>query len=280
MTDILLSFLITYRTPERKSGHNYSTIFDLFENLSKTFVDKDREKIEIIIKIDNDDVQAISDCTQLHKYHFKTKVLQYGKWEGRWCFNYHQMYMFSYVDKKSRFICIITDDCLFYSEKGKNLIKELETHKDNNYVIFGGSPFKNEKELVQINPKERYDKKTDYKTVSKSWTTHYYIEGNSIVSKKIIECMGNMGWSVNIDITLGILPMLLYKKYNISIFNVLQNLVMERKDNYREDKNVPSTFNETFQIVEEKIKPDSYYYDLTEQQAKNIYLNMKEDGVI
>ena len=73
---------------------------------------------------------------------------------------------------------------------------------------------------------------------------------------------------------------MLYTIYDINILKILQNLVMYRKDNQRNDKYEKNSFNELLRLTVIDIDPKSYFFDLTEQQVRNLYLNIKEDGLL
>jgi hypothetical protein len=94
-----------------------------------------------------------------------------------------------------------------------------------------------------------------------------------IVSTKIFEVIGNCGWQIHIDATCALLNVILYQKYGINLDYLLDSKYLSRMDSVRADKLNPpqNPFNTSI---------PSYYYTLIEQQAKNIYLNMKEDGVL
>ncbi len=276
----LISFLITYRTPTLKSGANYSDIKTLFDNMEEIFGQEDIDKIEFLIRIDNDDEAAISDCKKVKKRKFNVRVFQHDKWEGRWCFNYHQMYLFSQVNKNTKFIGILTDDCTLDVGKGKNLIKELEQYKDEPYVIFWGSPHIQKDYIFEHDFIDRYNKVVNYRNNTALWTTSFMVYGYPITSRKIYECMGNAGWVLNVDVHFGLLILTLFHNHKIHLTRVLQNFVICRKDNDRIAKKEKNTFNKITRIADIVPPKDAYFFDLTEQQAKNIYLNIKEDNLL
>lgn len=288
----LISFLICYRTEER-SDHGCS----LFTNLKKfndALKPEDRSKIEILIRTDNDDRLAhnrLNDAKFINSLGFPIRVFKHNRWEGRFTFNYHYMYLFSQRNPESKFIGFMTDDCLF-TEKCGNMIQELEErYLNKDYVVLHSSPIQQDTYPptwpLDLNMKERLKEIIelgDYKTleVTKRWCTSFLTESYPIVSSKLIEVIGNLGWQVNIDSTLALLNIILYQKYGLNIHFVLDTKHFIRMDSVRIDKeNIPKyPFNHDMTLNASKTSSNQYLYKLMEQQAKNIYLNMKEDGVL
>jgi len=279
MNETKLSFLMCYRTPDRSD--NQISITEVLNNLQFGFKPEDRKKIEVLIKIDADDTLAnnLFSDRYLNGYDYDIRVFSTDRANGRWAFNYHQMYLFSKINPNSRYVGILTDDQKIHP-KIKYLFEEIEQdYNDLDYVFFCDSPYQeNSKHSTPF--LERLGTITDIKSQASLWCTSYLIESCPIVTTKLLEVMGNCGWQVNIDATLGLLNVILYHDYKINIAKVLGSKWFQREDTFRMDKNTVDNFHVGFHLDASTPIVHPMLLKLTEQQAKNIYLNMKEEGVL
>jgi len=200
------------------------------------------------------------------------------------------MFLFSQRNPNSKFIGFMTDDC-FFEDKIRYMFEELETkYIDLDYAVFSScstSYYPTPEHHQRFDVKDRLafvTKLGDYKDlkVTKKWATNYLTDAYPIVSAKLLEVIGNVGWQVNIDATLALLNIILYQKYGINISFLLLNKSFDRLDVARKEKEnpEPTPFNYEMKIDSSNNSQNPYLYVLTEQQAKNIYLNMKEDDVL
>lgn len=270
MSSPLLSVLLLYRTPPIHPGSPRRDIKKFFEDLNKIFSPSD---VEILIRLDKDDKEALDMIPFIKKQPFTTKVFIYNRWEGRFSFNYSQSHLFINIHPETKFIMTLNDDSCFYIKRAKGILDELKQYKDEKYVVFWGVPKTiGDNEKIELNMDTHYTKDISYNKVT--------IFSHPIVSKKIIECMGSTGWITFIDDTIGLIIYFLYRIYGVNIVKILQKLVIERKNNYRDISLNSESFNLETQICEASYNPNAYFYELIKQQAKNIYLNMKEDKLI
>ena len=288
---ILLSYLICYRNPDRTDDP--CNLFRVLNKFRKDIKETDYDKIEILIRIDKDDIPTLNrlvNSSYISAYPMKIRIFNFNRWEGRHTFNYHYMFLFSQRNPNSKFIGFMTDDCLFH-DKIEHIIEELETkYLDLDYAVFFSCAtecYPTPEIYKQFHIKTKLDfitKMGDYKTldVTEKWSTNFLTESYPIVSCKLLEVMSNLGWQVNIDSTLGLLNIMLYQKYGVNIAFLLENKSFIRKDCNRTDKETPAPnpFNHDMVLNASKNSKNKYLYTLMEQQAKNIYLNMKEDGVL
>jgi len=291
MSNPLLSFLVCYKSPERSDDP--CNLFTVLEGLKNSIKPEDYGKIEFLIRIDSDDIVAYNKLVEygyVAGYPMNIKVFQFKPWEGRYTFNYHYTFLFSQRAYCSKYVGFLTDDCLIH-DKIKYMIEELETkYPDIEYGVFHSSetevwPVPEHHKKFHVKERlEAITKMGDYKdlTVTQKWCSNFLTESYPIVTSKIFEIMGNCGWQVNIDSTLALLNVILYQKYGINIAFLLDSKSFSRLDAVRAEKEKPepNSFNHRMTLNASKTSDDPYLYVLMEQQAKNIYLNMKEDGVL
>ena len=286
MSQCTLSFLMCYRTQD--STRAVTDITDILPNLASCFTKEEEAKVEVLIKIDKDDTGAhnllvIQDYVS--KFGFPIKVFITERGEGRHAFNYHYMHLFSQKNPDSKYIGFITDDVYVFPKLGKFFSEVEEDYSDLDYVIFHDSPFA-ELERHSTPFVERMKIVKDYEQHIAKICTSYLTSSYPIVSSKLFEVMGNLSWQINIDSGLGLLGTILYSKYEINIFRVLACKYFNRTDNMRVDKKLeaedPSSdfFNANLTLHGSSINVHPYLLKLMEQQARNIYLNIKEEGVL
>ena len=291
MSNPLISFLICYRTEEQSD--NRCNLFMMLQAFKDFLKPTDYDKVEVLVRIDDDDIVAhdrlVRDNYQ-QQLPFTFKVFEHNKWEGRYAFNYHHMYLFSQRNPNSKFIGFMGDDCI-HLPKCKDMIDEIEKkYLNKDYVILRSSDYDDTyppKKPTDLKMKQRLEEITkmgDYRDlkVTQRWCTSFLVESYPIVSVKLLEVIGNLGWQLNIDSTLSLLNIMLYQKYGLNMYFMLDSKLYNRMDGTRKDKiNPPAKiFNHEMTLHGSKASGNPYLYTLMEQQAKNIYLNMKEEGVL
>ena len=262
MNSPLLSLLLPYQTcPFINGSYPNLHIEDFLDNLNTILLESERDKIELLIKIDDDDTEAINLIPKIEStYLFYIKCFVSERKQGRESLHDFYNYLFSQTNPNSKFIGFFADDILFHFPKATGLISELEQYQENKYVIFWGVPSSiGDNEVVPL-PERLYLEDISLNKVT--------IFSTPIVSRTILESMINISNLQNIDATMGVLVYFLDRLYSVNIVKLLQKLVTIRKDNLRPDKdNIIYKLNSTF-------------YDIIKLQADNIYLNIKNEGLI
>jgi hypothetical protein len=265
----IISFLMCYRVNHQlNSGNDIYTFFDSF---TQHIPELDHSKFEFIIKIDSDDVIAslvLSDVQRKYKT-LNIRFESYDRWSGRATLYLNYAYLFTQRSMSSRFIGFITGDCLIT----RNFLTEIETllnDKQANYCIFSSQLDYNQLEHAG-----------NYR-VNHHWAGGGLTEPFPIVSVRVIEVVGGMGWQSNIDNWLSLLNVICYHKYGVMLYKrtplpyIELNPVRQQMliDEYY------GRFNEEMYTSISQKPQNSYYFNLVEQQAQNIYLNMREEKIV
>lgn len=257
----LLTILLIYR-----HMRDEQILYNFFDSFIKVMNNEDLRKVEFLIKVDMDDLFSISEfCLNkfLQKRYPKLiiRLFAFRRWEGKPVLNYQYWYLFTQRNISSTYMTWVVDDCEFF----KNIIPDLIKEKDK-YVIY----------LSNTHTKERLELMKDYRNNPARMVSPF-----AIISNKIIEIIGNMGISMSTDGWISLINIILYTKYKINIVkqNACVQLVNTR--NYKNNYNYQKTlFNVDFVYSGTAIPENKYYFNLVEQQARNIYLNMLADKII
>ena len=269
--DCLLSVLVCCRMTRGIGGP--TDILQLLSSIFQYWSPLHQSQTEILIKFDLDDELAIHELLEkglIEKLVAdfgspsppKIRYFIYNRWEGKKTFNYHYNFLFSQRNPKSKLIGFATDDS-FYQGDILNKVGDLDKpaiYLRSNII---------ETVLKSIN---------DYRSPEelRKWACGELTDPYPFVSSSLIEYAGSMGWQQNIDNWLSLLGAIVYKKYNINLFQNIP-IVIQRKTDERpglEARNY-SKFNEEMFVDDTTFPKNDYYFKLIEQQAKNIYLNMK-----
>lgn len=267
----ILSFLVCCRFCKENN-----ILYKFLDSVERVFnTPEQRKQIEILIKFDIDDEKAIREILEkelLKKYPLIIRPYFYRRWEGRLTLNLQYMFLFSRKAKTSKYIVFATDDCVVEG----NFLPIIEKHLNQPYCIFTRHSHK----------KEKLEAAREYKKPKEEggylWSGAGLTEPFPIVSDRIIECCGNMGWQVNIDNWLSLLNVIMYTKYkvNLMIDLLIPHIGFNPNPIGKQPEYFVGHFNMEMFVSGTKTCENDYYFDLTERQAKNIYLNMKEEGYI
>lgn len=275
--DCLLSVLVCCRMTRGIGGP--TDILKLISSIFQYWSPLSQSKTEILIKFDLDDELAIHEVLEKNMLEKivtdfgspsppKLRYFIYGRWEGKKTFNYHYQYLFSQRNPKSKFITFATDDSFYQKDLLHVLNIPISKYGVDKPKIFIRSCM-----ITQI-----LNSITDYRNPEelRKWASGELTDPFPIVSSNIIEWCGNMGWGQNIDNWLSLLGVVVYKKYGINLLEDLP-ISIERKTDERpglEARNY-SQFNKEMFVDDTTFPQNQYYFDLVEQQAKNLYLNIK-----
>lgn len=267
----LITFLMCYRANHIINRENDIVAF--FDSFLRQITKQDHSKFEFIIKLDSDDEYAIKELFEIGlKQEFPTlniRFIIYPRWSGRATLYLNYMTMFSKRNPSSKCTGFVTGDCLI----ARNFLPELEIcleSKECNYFIFSSQLDMNQLEYVR-----RY-RHVDY------WTKGGLTEPFPIIACRLLEVIGSMGWQSNIDNWLSLINVIFYHTYGKLIYKKVSlpyielNLIPQKmiKDDYL------SNFNSDMYTSCSKFPESQYYFNLIEQQVKNIYLNMKAEGLL
>ena len=235
---------------------NPDSQISLFLSSVLACVDNPKDKIEFIIKYDSDDSQ-IPDDDFFNEYPFSIKRIVMARGEGRHSIHLDHMYCFAQRDLRSRFIMIGSDDFIF---NRPGFIDDILNIKDEICVVGYAKP------RVDL-----YKNKWQDPTMIEVWKHN---EGVCLpcFSVKFIEIVQNFGWQCNTDNWQTLLTILMYEKYNIDIFKTISPFYSRNPT--LGNSGYSKTYN-NMEIDGSRNCQNKYYFNLVEQQAKNLALNIK-----
>src|SRR5688572_29181641 len=103
-----------------------------FETAMECIAPHERDKIEFLIKFDEDDDQRLPD-SYFERFPLKIRTFCWSRGEGRHGLHHAQEYLFTQRDPRSRF-CHMTADDFFFTRS--NFVSEILALPDE-YVILG-----------------------------------------------------------------------------------------------------------------------------------------------
>jgi len=239
------------------------SIFTLLDGAVKSIPPSFYNQVEFLIKFDNDDKVAKARVNELSKYPFQIKSFFYNRWEGLATANYHLSFLFLYRDITSNFIGMVGDDAVFLEEATTCLFDTLQAQVNNKYAIISST---------------EHELNTDYQTNQNNWILS--VDDYPIVSSKIIEISSGYGFQANVNNWVSLLQNILYYKYNVNLNHRIIKYAARDNRQVKHFANDKEYFNKEFFISNERYCTNPYYFTLVEQQARNIYLNMKEEGLL
>jgi hypothetical protein len=276
--DCLLSVLMCVRMTRGIGGP--TDILTFLSSLFQKWTPLSQSKTEFLIKFDLDDETAIKKLflegrinKMIREFNSPSppiiRYFIYNRWEGKKTFNYHYQYLFSQRNPKSKFITFATDDSYYVDD----LIEKLSPVINQEYKILIRSEMYNNVLGTISTWKEPCE--------LRKWASGDLTDPYPIVSSKIIEICGGMGWQQNIDNWFSLLGVILFKKYNIQIFQTFP-VCINRKTEERIGLESPnySAFNKEMFVDDTTFPQNNYYLKLVETQATSIFLHMKNENLI
>tara|TARA_R110002153_G_scaffold113768_5_gene256173 strand:+ start:2008 stop:2790 length:783 start_codon:yes stop_codon:yes gene_type:complete len=251
----MLTLILTSRVKDNKD----SSMEQLLTSLKEC--GGNATNCEVLIKYDSDDDQRPTQ-EYFDKFPFSVKAFVWSRGEGRHGFHLDHFYLFSQRNRKSTFVLLCADDFTFIK---KGFIDDILSIEDE-YCFIG--PHRPRVELY----KDRWREPQ----VMEVWKHN---EGVSLpcFSVRCIEVLQNYGWQCNGDNWKTLLHILMYESYGIDLWRTVPNFFS------RNPTDGTSGFGKSYNNMEmdgNKNPSNTYYYDLVQQQAKNLYLNIISDKLI
>jgi hypothetical protein len=240
----------------RKKGNPDHNLIRFFESAVQTIPEKG--EVEFLIKFDTDDTARPSD--ELAEFPFDIRTFAYERGEGRHALHNDYCYLFAQRNIKSRFCCVIADDCFFTR------------------VGFVSDVLKIKEEICFIGPKrpqiEEYAENWDRPEMINKWKLD--VTSFPILTTRVIEITRNFGWHCNVDNWVTLLHLLFYRIYKKDLWMTIESFY---KPTGEGKSGLSPTYN-NMEIDYWRFPKNEYYFDLVKQQVKNLYLNMEFGGFI
>jgi hypothetical protein len=216
---------------------------------------EERDKIEFLIKYDNDDDQRPPDRF-FAGYPFQIKTFVWSRGEGRHYLHHAQEYLFTQRDPRSRFLLMTADDFEFTRT---GFVSEILSIPDE-FIILG--PVRP--------PIESFAGIYEKEEAVRRWVTSFGLL-SPVVSVRLIEVCQNFGWQSNVDSWLMGLSVVLFDLYGIVLWRQFDEFY-RRGGGY--GLGDTPTYN-NMEITCMKGPFNKYWFELVRRQARNLYLNMQ-----
>ena len=215
----------------------------------------ERDKIEFLIKYDEDDDQRPPDSF-FAQYPFKIRTFVWGRGEGRHSLHHAQEYLFAQRDPQSRFLLMTADDFKFIRT---GFVSEILAIKDEFVILGRNRP-----------PIEAWSGCYEQEEKIRQWVVSF--EGLSpVISVRLIEVCQNFGWQSNVDSWLMGLSVVLYDMYAIIIWRAMTPFYERGGGGGLGDT---PTYN-NMELTGIHGPDNKYWFELVRRQARNLYLNMR-----
>lgn len=209
------------------------------------------DNCEVLIKYDSDDDEKPKDDE--FNYPFNIRTFIWNRYDGRYSLHMDYQYLFTQIDKRSKLVINISDDFYFIR---KNIFDELLSITNDYSIIF-------------CHDHTEAENDTNYR-INKKFFNDCEI---MVMSVKLITILGGFGFQPNTDNWTQLLHVILLQKYGINISKKVELFYeRNRSQNDWSDKKEYSTIRAYDFTNYNK----EFYFDLIEQQSKNIYLNLKD----
>lgn len=244
-------------------GNPDSNIKHLIDSAVCTVDPTDYNKIEFLIKYDWDDTQRLSQDS-FSNYPFPCKLFVYERGEGRHHTHHTCEYLFANRNPSFKWVMNMSDDFHFTR---KDWLKDIESIKDE-YMIVGYT-----RPTFEIN--------SVCDVYRKCFPVNFDMDngiGNycPLMTTKLIEVAQNFGWQPNPDAWMVLLQMTLYRKYGFLLWKQIPQFY-QRNGGYGsgDTPTRPNTdIYNNMTISGSRLPRNHYLFNLIDQQARNIYLNI------
>lgn len=216
---------------------------------------EEREKIEFLIKYDDDDDQRPPDSF-FAAYPFPIRTFVWSRGEGRHSLHHAQEYLFAQRDPRSRF-CLMTADDFYFTRP--HFVSEILSVPDEFCIIGHSRP-----------PIESYAGIYENEEAVRRWVVAFGCL-SPVVSVRLIEVCQNFGWQSNVDSWLMGLSVVLYDLYKVVIWRAMEPFY-QRGGGY--GLGDTPTYN-NMELTCQKGPHNKYWFELLRRQARNLYLNME-----
>jgi hypothetical protein len=216
---------------------------------------EERDKIEFLIKYDDDDDQRPPESF-FADYPFSIRTFVWSRGEGRHYLHHAQEYLFTQRDPRSRFCLMTADDFRFTRS---TFVTEILAIPDEFCVLGPVRP------LI-----ESFKGIYENEEAVRRWVTGFGLL-SPVISAKLIEVCQNFGWQANVDSWIMGLSVVLYDLYGIILWKQFAPFY-ERGGGY--GLGDTPTYN-NMELTCMKGPFNQYWFELVRRQARNLYLNME-----
>jgi hypothetical protein len=232
-----------------------SNLKRLLDSAAEHVQPEERDKIEFLIKFDDDDDQRPPDSF-FADYPFQIRTYVWSRGEGRHYLHHAQEYLFTERDPRSRF-CLMTADDFRFTRTG--FVSEILNVSDEFCILGYLRP-----------PIESFAGIYENEEAIRHWVVSFGLL-SPVISARLIEVCQNFGWQANVDSWVMGLSVVLYDLYGIIVWRTIEPFY-ERCGGY--GLGDTPTYN-NMELTCMKGPFNKYWFELVRRQARNLYLNME-----
>jgi hypothetical protein len=226
----------------------------LLESAVRHILPEERERVEFLIKFDDDDIARMTDA-ELARYPFAIRTFAWSRGEGRHGLHHAQEYLFAQRGPRSR-LCLMTADDFVFTRPG--FVTEILAEKDEFCILGPTRP-----------PIESFAGVYEQEEAVRRWAVCFG-SWSPVVSARLIEVCQNFGWQSNVDGWLMGLSVVLYDLYGVVLWKTHAPFY-ERRGGY--GLGDTPTYN-NMELTGSQGPANKYWFELLRRQARNLYLNM------
>ncbi len=262
--------MISLLVCSRITGNKNWSLFNFLNSLKQK--SSDCKNFEVLVKFDSEDRKVRKVVSRLKTYPFKIKHIIESR--GRGYTDLHVFYnrLFSLADEKSVVIGAMADDFEIIQEGWDEIIlSKANNFPDNIFIIHGRPhpPFS----------RNNYQEQKFYLDFDiNSLEELEIIDEAPLWSKKLLDICGGLGHVSFTDAWTLCLEHHLFHKFGMNRSIFLESPIIYRKLNRKIDQRCALRWG-TDRANNFALMRSSFYKDLVEQQALNIYCNIKVAGV-
>ncbi|HKI38701.1 MAG TPA: hypothetical protein VKA46_43030 [Gemmataceae bacterium] len=232
-----------------------SDVKRLLDSAAEYVAPEERDRIEFLIKYDEDDDQRPHDDF-FDRYPFTIRRFLWSRGEGRHSLHHAQEYLFAQRDRRTSH-CLMTADDFYFTRP--HFVSEILSVPDEFCIIGHSRP-----------PIEAFEGIYENEEAIRRWNTSFG-EMSPVVSVRLIEVCQNFGWQSNVDSWLMGLSVVLYDLYKVVIWRAIEPYYLRGGGYGLGDT---PTYN-NMELTAQKVPQNKYWFELLRRQARNVYLNMQ-----
>ncbi len=254
----------------RISGNKNFGLFDLLESLKR--FSTNYENFEVLVKFDSDDKKVDRVLPKLSKYPFKTRYLVEPRGRGYLDLNVFYNRLFSLVDERSLVLAAMGDDFRIIQQGWDEIVlSKVNVYPDHIFIIHG-------RPHPPISRNNYQEQKFFLDFDINSLEDLHIIDEAPMWSKRLIDICGGFGNTSTTDCWTLSLEYFLYHRCGINRTIFLEGPIAYRRTMDEVDQPIALRWwtdrTKIFAFIR-----SHFYKTLVEQQAVNIYCNIKVEAM-
>lgn len=246
----------------RVEGNADSALERMLDSLAQT---TNPANIELLIKFDSDDRSAPAP-EWFERFPFRVTCFRWARNEGRHSLYWDQSHLFAQHDPDSRWVHITTDDAV-YSRQGWDA--DLLARPERYAIAFP--------DLVPL-VRDYADGRWREPELFERWRHCERQAVCPVLTTRTVEVLQNFGWQSGVDNWCALLTIMMYDLFRVEIGVHVPRFYHQA--NVQSGATVETACFNNMAIDHLRSCENKYYFTLVEQQCRNLYLNMKDEGLV